>query len=64
MGPRSVGPAEVLDTELIGPQFNGQTHMNMLGTTNLLMFDLMLSWADKNIPNPFVHDGHGECGDK
>ena len=57
---RSVGPALVLDTELIGPQFNGQTHMNMIGTTNLIMFDLLMDWAGKNIKNPIVDS---ECGE-
>ena len=57
---RSVGPALVLDTELIGPQFNGQTHMNMIGTTNLIMFDLLMDWASKNIKNPIVENGCGE----
>jgi hypothetical protein len=57
---RSVGPALVLDTELIGPQFNGQTHMNMIGTTNLIMFDLIMNWASKNIKNPIVENGCGE----
>jgi len=57
---RSVGPAMVLDTELVGPQFNGQTHMNMIGTTNLIMFDLLMDWASKNINNPILG---GECGE-
>ena len=60
---RSVGPALVLDTELIGPQFNGQTHMNMIGTTNLIMFDLLMDWASKNIKNPIVSDECGANGD-
>jgi hypothetical protein len=60
---RSVGPALVLDTELIGPQFNGQTHMNMIGTTNLIMFDLLMNWASKNIDNPMVHAACGENED-
>ncbi len=58
---RSVGPAVVMDTELVGPQFNGQTHMNMIGLTNLKMFDLIMDWADKNIKNPMAR---GDCGDK
>jgi len=57
---RSAGPALVLDTELVGPQFNGQTHMNMIGTTNLIMFDLIMNWASKNIKNPIVENGCGE----
>jgi len=55
---RKVSPAEVIDTENVGPQFNGHTHMNMLGTTNLLMFDLMLEWANRNISNPL---GDTQC---
>ncbi|ACK51446.1 hypothetical protein Msil_2521 [Methylocella silvestris BL2] len=53
---RSVGPALVLDTELISPKFNGQTHMNMIGFTNLELFDFIMSWADKNIKNPIVRN--------
>ena len=53
---RSVGPATYYDLD--DPSFNGkflgQTHMNMLGTTNIALFDLFLDWADKNIPNPIV----------
>jgi len=59
---RAVGPAVVMDTELVGPQFNGQTHMNMIGTTNLIMFDLLMNWASKNIDNPIV-GGDCESGD-
>jgi hypothetical protein len=51
---RTVGPALVLDTENLGPEFRGQTHMNMLGTNNLALFDLFLDWASKNIKNPFA----------
>jgi len=53
---RSVGPATYI--ELDDPQFGGKylgtTHMNMLGTNNLDILDVMLNWADKNIPNPIV----------
>ncbi len=53
---RSVGPATYLDLD--DPSFNGkflgQTHMNMLGTTNIALFDLFLDWANKNIPNPMI----------
>jgi hypothetical protein len=43
--------AEVIDEDAAGfaPGFNGTTHMNMLGTNNLQVFDLMLNWAKKNI---------------
>jgi len=56
---RTVGPALVLDIEdpRFGGRFNGNTHMNMLGTTNLALFDFFLDWASKNIENPFVPDG-------
>ncbi|HEX9284516.1 MAG TPA: hypothetical protein VF879_02505 [Nitrospirales bacterium] len=60
---RTVGPALVLDIE--DPQFegrlNGQTHMNMLGRTNIALFDFFLDWASKNIDNPFVP---GDCEEK
>jgi hypothetical protein len=53
---RAVGPATYIDLD--SPQylgtFKGTTHMNMLGETNLQLFDLFLDWADKNIPNPIV----------
>ena len=51
---RAVGPATYVDLdspELLG-KFKGTTHMNMLGTTNIALFDYFLAWADKNIPNP------------
>jgi hypothetical protein len=35
--------------------------MNMLGTTNLLLFDYFLKWADKNISNPTLRKS---CGGK
>jgi hypothetical protein len=52
-----------MDTELVGPQFNGQTHMNMIGTTNLIMFDLIMDWAGKNIKNPIERDSCGGGSD-
>jgi hypothetical protein len=36
---RTMGPALVVDTENLGAEFIGQTHMNMLGTNNLALFD-------------------------
>jgi hypothetical protein len=51
---RDVPPAQVIDVDVPGfegGRFLGQTHMNMLGTNNLEVFDLMLNWAKKNIPN-------------
>jgi len=32
------------------PVFNGTTHMMMLGTNNLEVADVILNWADQNIP--------------
>jgi hypothetical protein len=32
----------------------------MIGTTNLIMFDLLMDWASKNIKNPIVENGCGE----
>ncbi len=37
--------------ELGNPVFNGTTHMMMLGTNNLAVADVILNWADKNIPS-------------
>jgi len=60
---RDVGPALALDIE--DPRFagelNGTTHMNMLGTTNLKLFDFFLEWARKNIDNPLL-PASAECG--
>ena len=55
---RRVGPALVLDIEdpMFAGQLNGQTHMNMLGSTNLKLFDFFLQWASTNIPNPMAKD--------
>lgn len=36
--------------ELGNPVFKGTTHMMMLGTNNLEVADVMLNWADQNIP--------------
>jgi hypothetical protein len=53
---RTVGPALVLDVEdpRFGGELDGQTHMNMLGTTNLKLFDFFLEWAGDNIENPML----------
>lgn len=63
---RAVGPALALDLDdpMFGGAFNGTTHMMMLGTNHLKVFDFFLEWAGKNIKNPFVQAGGGECGDK
>jgi hypothetical protein len=36
--------------ELANPVFKGTTHMMMLGTNNLEVADVILNWADENIP--------------
>jgi hypothetical protein len=53
----------VLDIEdpMFHGELNGQTHMNMLGTTNLKLFDFFLKWAGENIDNPMV-DNSKSCG--
>jgi hypothetical protein len=55
---RRVGPALVLDIEdpMFGGALNGTTHMNMLGSTNLALFDFFLEWASTNIKNPMAKD--------
>ena len=42
---------EIIDVDEAGfdPSFLGTTHMNMLGTNQLEVFDLMLNWANKHI---------------
>ena len=42
---------DVDDAGFMGGRFLGTTHMNMLGTNNLEVFDLMLDWANENIRN-------------
>jgi hypothetical protein len=53
-----VGPALVLDIEdpMFQGRLNGTTHMNMLGSTNLALFDFFLEWAGKWIKNPKAKD--------
>lgn len=57
---RTVGPALALDVEdpRFGGELNGTTHMMMLGTNNLKIFDFFLEWAGDNIENPMV-EGSG-----
>lgn len=52
--PTNVTPMEVIDLDdpSFGGEFNGTTHMNMLGTNQIDVFDVMLKWAEDNIPNP------------
>jgi hypothetical protein len=59
---RTAPPATYTDLETLGKKFRGTTHMNMLGTTNLDLFDYFLAWADKNIDNP-KHKGGCASGD-
>jgi len=43
--------AEYIKLDEIGnPVFKGTTHMMMLGTNNLEVADVILNWADENIP--------------
>lgn len=43
--------AEYIKLDELGkPAFNGTTHMMMLGTNNLEVADVILNWADENIP--------------
>ncbi len=43
--------AEYIKLDELGkPVFNGTTHMMMLGTNNLEVADVILNWADANIP--------------
>jgi hypothetical protein len=51
-----VGPAMQVDLDdpKFAGRFNGQTHMSMLGSTGLKLFDYLQEWSDKNIPNPRV----------
>ncbi|HUI82193.1 MAG TPA: hypothetical protein VLY24_29930 [Bryobacteraceae bacterium] len=45
--------------ELGNPVFKGTTHMMMLGTNNLEVADVILNWADQNIP-PRKTNGKGK----
>ncbi len=55
------GTAEfiTLDHPRYGDRFKGVTHMMMLGTNNLEVFDEILNWANAHIDNP---PAHGKCG--
>jgi hypothetical protein len=39
---------------VFGDKFKGVTHMMMLGTNNLQVFDVIRDWAEANIPNPMT----------
>jgi len=54
--PTHTAKAEVIDLDnpSFNGKFNGTTHMNMLGTNNLQVFDVMLNWANQYIPNPMA----------
>jgi hypothetical protein len=41
-----------LDDPAFKGKFNGVTHMMMDGTNAIEVYDVILDWADKNIPNP------------
>jgi hypothetical protein len=43
-----------LDDPSYGGKFNGTTHMMMMGTNNLEVFDEILKWTTANISNPIV----------
>ena len=45
-----IAKAEYIKLDELGPVFNGTTHMMMLGTNNLEIADVILKWADDNIP--------------
>jgi hypothetical protein len=48
---QGVAKAEYIKLDELGkPVFNGTTHMMMLGTNNLEVADVILNWADENIP--------------
>lgn len=41
-----------LDDPAFNGKFRGTTHMMMMGTNNLEVFDQILKWTNANIPNP------------
>ena len=45
-----------LDAASYGGRFNGTTHMMMMGTNNLEVFDEILKWTNANISNQMVAD--------
>jgi len=49
-----------LDDPSFGTRFQGVTHMMMMSTKSLEVFDEILKWADKNIENP---PAGGSCED-
>jgi hypothetical protein len=52
----AVAPATVIDLDdpSFGGKFNGTTHINMMGTNNLAVFDVIQTWLNQNVPNPIV----------
>jgi len=48
-----------LDDPAYGTRFQGVTHMMMMSTKSLEVFDEILKWVNKNIKNP---PAHGKCG--
>lgn len=43
-----------LDDPAFKGKFKGTTHMMMMGTNNLAVFDVITKWTDKNIDNPML----------
>jgi len=59
---RAVGgtaSAIALNDPVYGDRFKGVTHMMMLGTGHLEVFDEILKWTNAHIDNP---PAHGKCG--
>jgi hypothetical protein len=52
----AVAPATVIDLDdpSFKGQYNGTVHMNMLGTNNLAVFDVINNWFNQNVDNPIV----------
>ncbi len=50
-GGNGIAKADYIKLDELGnPVFKGTTHMMMLGTNNLEVADVILNWADQNIP--------------
>jgi hypothetical protein len=61
---RTATPATFLELDEIGdPTFDGTTHMMMLGTNNIEVFDAILDWVDENVSDQPGRTGcFGESG--
>ena len=53
-----------LDAPSYRGKFNGTTHMMMMGTNSLAVFDEINKWASANIRNPIVTDGCERAGQR